>query len=217
MAERIGWPSPLYKEKWESDAAYERVGRLMLVNSDIVRPAFASHNVRTISAVLATEAALGLPPRTLELQMLTGMGEPLRRALTRMKQRVRVYAPSGDMLTGMAYLTRRLIENTANESFLRQSFGGDTPVDELLRMPGPARKKNGAARPANAAIVGAGFDRFAKEPEINLAEPQERALLLDALRRVRAKFDERYAPIINNEPVEAKAAGPVPGPKKGGE
>ena len=212
MAERNGWPSPLYKEKWESDAAYERVGRLMLENCDIVRPAFASHNVRTISAVLATEAALGLPPRTLELQMLTGMGEPLRRALTRMKQRVRVYAPSGDMLTGMAYLTRRLIENTANESFLRQSFGGDTPVDELLRTPGLARKKNGATRSTSAAIAVAGFDRFAREPEINLAEPQERKLLLDALRRVRAKFDERYAPIINNEPVEAKAWRPSRNP-----
>ncbi len=39
-----------------------------------------------------------------------------------MGQRVRVYTPYGELLPGMAYLVRRLLENTANESFLRASF-----------------------------------------------------------------------------------------------
>src|SRR6185503_12974949 len=102
--------------------------QLMLENTDAIRPAFASHNVRSIASVLAMEDALDLPPRTVELQMLTGMGDQLKRAVVAMGQRLRVYAPFGDMIPGMAYLIRRLIENTSNESFLRQSFGGNTPV-----------------------------------------------------------------------------------------
>ena len=39
------------------------------------------------------------------------------------------------MIPGMAYLVRRLLENTANESFLRQSFTGAVQKDELLRNP----------------------------------------------------------------------------------
>ncbi|HWL93244.1 MAG TPA: proline dehydrogenase family protein [Phycisphaerae bacterium] len=138
-ARRDNAPIPVYTEKWESDASFERVAELLLRNADVIRPAFASHNVRSIAAVLAMEAAMGLPPRTLELQMLTGMGDPLKRAVVSMGQRLRVYAPFGDMLTGMAYLIRRLIENTANESFLRQSFAGNTPVEQMLAPPGAFR------------------------------------------------------------------------------
>lgn len=206
MAARNGWECPLYKEKWESDAAYERVGRVMLENCDIIRPAFASHNVRTIAAMLAMENALGLPPRTLELQMLTGMGEPLRRALTRMQQRVRVYAPFGDMMTGMAYLTRRLIENTANESFLRQSFGGDTPVDQLLRKPGPSPRAIQSSQPTkflHASQTNTAAKTIQAEPEINFAEPIVRDAMLDALTRSRAAFGERQSPIVNNETPKA--------------
>ncbi|MFQ5412447.1 MAG: proline dehydrogenase family protein, partial [Phycisphaerae bacterium] len=54
---RNGWPIPLFTEKWQSDVAFERVARLMLENADIVRPAFASHNVRSIAACLAMEDA----------------------------------------------------------------------------------------------------------------------------------------------------------------
>jgi RHH-type proline utilization regulon transcriptional repressor/proline dehydrogenase/delta 1-pyrroline-5-carboxylate dehydrogenase len=129
---------PVYGEKWQSDTSFERLSRMMLDSADVIRPALGSHNVRSIASALAYERVLGLPPRTLELQMLTGMGEPLQRALVAMDQRVRIYAPFGDLLPGMAYLIRRLIENTANESFLRQSFGGSAAVEELLEVPAKA-------------------------------------------------------------------------------
>ena len=38
--------------------------------------------------------------------------------------RVRIYTPYGELLPGMAYLVRRLLENTSNDSFLRQGFSG---------------------------------------------------------------------------------------------
>lgn len=219
-AVRNGWKSPLYKEKWQSDEAYERVGRVMLENSDIVRPAFASHNVRTIAAMLAHEAAMGLPERTLELQMLTGMGEPLRRALTKMQQRVRVYSPFGDMMTGMAYLIRRLIENTANESFLRQSFGGGAATDELLRKPGPSQSaaRSSVPRPFIQDPEGEStMEPFQSEPEINFALDGVRNDMLAALEDVRADFGEQYGPIINNETVDVAEWRPSRNPSSPGE
>jgi RHH-type proline utilization regulon transcriptional repressor/proline dehydrogenase/delta 1-pyrroline-5-carboxylate dehydrogenase len=141
-ARQQGVPPPVFTEKWQSDVSFEQCARLMLENADFLRPAIGSHNVRSIAAVLATAQALRLPPRTVDLQMLTGMGEPLKRALVGMGQRVRIYAPVGDLVRGMAYLIRRLIENTSNDSFLRQSAGGATPPEVLLAD--PARHALGA-------------------------------------------------------------------------
>jgi RHH-type proline utilization regulon transcriptional repressor/proline dehydrogenase/delta 1-pyrroline-5-carboxylate dehydrogenase len=134
-ADQRGADPPVFTEKCQSDASFEALARLMLDNADVVRTAIGSHNVRSIAATLAYAEALGLPQRTVEVQMLTGMGDPLKRALVEMKQRVRVYAPVGDLVRGMAYLIRRLIENTSNESFLRQSFGDHVSRDRLLENP----------------------------------------------------------------------------------
>jgi len=48
--------------------------------------------------------------------------------------RVRVYCPIGDLVAGMAYLVRRLLENTSNESFLLAQSEG-APLEELLAAP----------------------------------------------------------------------------------
>ena len=63
-----------------------------------------------------------MPPSAYELQTLFGMGDLIQRALVDRGHRVRVYTPYGAMLPGMAYLVRRLLENTSNESFLKASF-----------------------------------------------------------------------------------------------
>ena len=48
--------------------------------------------------------------------------------------RVRSYCPVGDLVAGMAYLVRRLLENTSNESFL-QNWREGTALEELLAAP----------------------------------------------------------------------------------
>ena len=48
--------------------------------------------------------------------------------------RVRTYCPVGDLVAGMAYLVRRLLENTSNESFLHEQAAGRS-LDELLAAP----------------------------------------------------------------------------------
>jgi len=204
-AVRNGWPQPLFTRKWESDVAFEKAARLMLENTDAIRPAFASHNVRSIAAVLAMEQALGLPPRTAEFQMLTGMGNPLKRALVEMKQRLRVYAPSGDEMTGMAYLIRRLIENTANESFLRQSFGENTPVAKLLAD--PAGPDHGPDTPLPKPFVQdteeyADMNPFVNESDVDFSRAEQRKAMEDALASARSEFGRKYPAIIDNAPAE---------------
>src|SRR5687768_17331632 len=67
--------------------------------------------------------------------MLYGMADPIKDALVQTNQRVRVYTPYGELLPGMAYLVRRLLENTSNESFLRAGFLENLPEEQLLMNP----------------------------------------------------------------------------------
>src|SRR5438094_8412336 len=76
-----------------------------------------------------------MPDPAYGLQMLYGMAEPVHAAVRRLGLRLRVYAPVGELIPGMAYLVRRLLENTANESILRRQFLGNQSRDELLKPP----------------------------------------------------------------------------------
>lgn len=205
-AVRSGWESPLYTKKWESDAAFERAARLMIENADIVRPAFASHNVRSIAHVLALETALDQAPRTVELQMLTGMGDPLKRAIVDMKQRLRVYAPVGDQMSGMAYFIRRLIENTANESFLRQSFSQDTPIATLLNNPLDHDHIPDTPLPEpyfQDPDEYAEMNTFVNESDIDFGKVDNRNAMESALKSARLQFGRKYPAVIDGEPIDA--------------
>src|SRR5204863_10210531 len=53
LARQQGWPVPVWEEKWETDACYERASDLLLDNAGSLRPAFASHNARSLAHALA--------------------------------------------------------------------------------------------------------------------------------------------------------------------
>jgi RHH-type proline utilization regulon transcriptional repressor/proline dehydrogenase/delta 1-pyrroline-5-carboxylate dehydrogenase len=127
---------PVFTRKGETDANYERLSERLLRGWQRIRPAIGSHNARTVARALALAESLELPPGTVEFQVLYGMGDAMAAALADRGERVRVYVPYGELLPGMAYLVRRLLENTANESFLRRSFAEELPDAELLRAPG---------------------------------------------------------------------------------
>ncbi|HEY1794084.1 MAG TPA: proline dehydrogenase family protein [Opitutaceae bacterium] len=135
LAGQRGWPAPVWSAKPESDANYERLSVLLLENADITAPAFASHNVRSCAHAVAQAGRLGIDPRAYEFQALYGMADELKSALVAAGHRVREYCPVGDLLPGMAYLVRRLLENTSNEGFLRAKDAGEVGREELLRNP----------------------------------------------------------------------------------
>jgi len=134
-AEAAGVEPTVYTVKARTDVAFERMTEMILRNHDICHLACASHNVRSVCATMAAAELLGAPPQRYEFQALYGMAAPFRRALLETAGRVRLYCPYGHLLEGMAYLVRRLLENTSNESALRLTFAGEADKDRLLDNP----------------------------------------------------------------------------------
>ena len=133
-ATQRGWQPPVWTDKLESDRCFERLTRALIDAFPLVRPTIASHNLRSVAHAVAYGRARGLGQADIELQVLRGLGDELQRALAAEGVRCRTYCPIGDLVAGMAYLVRRLLENTANASFLTSSAGG-VGIDELLRRP----------------------------------------------------------------------------------
>ena len=77
---RKGWPVPVFLEKGDTDLNYE-THQNILENTRYVRPAIATHNVRSISHAIAVADALNLPKDAFEFQMIYGMAEPVRNTL----------------------------------------------------------------------------------------------------------------------------------------
>src|SRR5437773_10825021 len=74
------------------------------------------------------------------------MAGPIKRALVEMGHRVREYCPVGELLPGMAYLVRRLLENTSNEGFLANKFAKGVSREELLKSPARSEPIAGPGR-----------------------------------------------------------------------
>jgi proline dehydrogenase len=133
-ARQEGWPVPVFEVKAECDRNFEALTRELLDARPLVRVAVASHNLRSVAQAIAYNRLNGGQDRDLELQVLRGLGDELQDALAARGFRVRTYCPVGDLVAGMAYLVRRLLENTSNESFLHEQEIG-TPLAELLAAP----------------------------------------------------------------------------------
>src|SRR6266446_1603138 len=151
MSTQNGWVIPVWLQKPESDANFERLTRILLENESIVTSAFGSHNVRSIAHAQALGDQLGIDRSRFEFQLLYGMAGPIKRALVEMGYRVREYCPVGELLPGMSYLVRRLLENTSNEGFLRAKFSENVSEEQLLRD--PRELLNGAPPSATSATT----------------------------------------------------------------
>jgi RHH-type proline utilization regulon transcriptional repressor/proline dehydrogenase/delta 1-pyrroline-5-carboxylate dehydrogenase len=137
QATQSGWPAPVFGERRACDRHYEHLTRVLLDARAAGRPirlAVASHNLRSLAHALAYSDHVGLPADALELQVLRGLGDDTGAALAALGRRVRVYCPVGDLVSGMAYLVRRLLENTSNDSFLAAHAAG-ADLDALLARP----------------------------------------------------------------------------------
>jgi RHH-type proline utilization regulon transcriptional repressor/proline dehydrogenase/delta 1-pyrroline-5-carboxylate dehydrogenase len=135
LANQYNYPVPVFTNKHATDASFENCARLIMQNHQHTMLKCASHNIRSVAYVLETARELGLPDERLEFQMLHGMAENLRSAWVKAGLQLRLYAPVGEIVPGMAYLVRRLLENTSNESFLRQSFADNASMETMLQNP----------------------------------------------------------------------------------
>lgn len=133
-ARQRGWTPPVFEDKRDSDRNFEALTRRLVESWPLARPAIASHNLRSVAHAVTVAREQGREDRDIEFQVLRGLGDDLAAALADLDHRVRIYCPVGDLVAGMAYLVRRLLENTANESFLGEQQRG-TPIEELLAAP----------------------------------------------------------------------------------
>jgi RHH-type proline utilization regulon transcriptional repressor/proline dehydrogenase/delta 1-pyrroline-5-carboxylate dehydrogenase len=186
-AEQKGWPIPVYLDKAETDASYERLSRLLLEAHDVIDAAFGSHNLRSLAHAIVAAKELGLPPNGYEIQMLYGMAEPVRQAIIQNGQRVRVYLPVGELLPGISYLIRRLMENTSNTSFLRQTYADKRDVASLIKAPAAAGKlrEETVARTTHRTDEPA---EFRNEPPIDFSRQENRERFARAVEEVCAEF-----------------------------
>jgi RHH-type proline utilization regulon transcriptional repressor/proline dehydrogenase/delta 1-pyrroline-5-carboxylate dehydrogenase len=191
IARQRRWPVPVYEQKHETDAAYERCARQLLESSEVIDCAFATHNVRTIAACIAEAERLGIPSRRIEFQMLYGMAEPIREALSGMGYRVREYCPLGETLSGMAYLVRRLLENTSNEGFLRARFNEQESPQVLLRDPATL----------GGIILVEPETGFRNEPHADFSKATLREQMANALREVRGRLGALHPLLIGESDV----------------
>ncbi|MGA2764216.1 MAG: proline dehydrogenase family protein [Spirochaetia bacterium] len=150
-ARQHGYPYPVLMGKSRTDASFEKLSECLLRNTSLVYPGIGSHNLRSISHAIVAARNVSAPQGSFELQVLYGMAEAQRFALRDLGHRVRVYAPVGELLPGIAYLVRRLLENSANTGFLRQSRNGKS-IEDLAAPPTPAADEITPSSAGNAFV-----------------------------------------------------------------
>jgi RHH-type transcriptional regulator, proline utilization regulon repressor / proline dehydrogenase / delta 1-pyrroline-5-carboxylate dehydrogenase len=199
---QMGWAIPVYANKAETDAAFERLAATILQHHEFCHLSCASHNIRSIAAVLETAHSLGVPDNRYEFQMLYGMAEPVRRAILTATGRVRLYCPYGEMVPGMGYLVRRLLENTSNESFLRINFSGKAEIERSLEDPREAvLRLRGQGKAGGNAEARSASPGFRNEPAVDFTRPEVRAAFSAAIAEVRRKAGQRVSLVINGKEV----------------
>ncbi len=206
-ARQRGWPCPVWEQKWQSDACFERMTRVLLENHEHVYSAFASHNIRSLCHARALKQLLGVPQRAFEWQMLYGMGDAMKRAAVQLGERCRVYTPFGELMPGMAYFIRRLLENTANESFLRHSAD---EAEEPLLLENPEATGRYTTPPEPPRFARFEFEEpimepFENVPNTDFALDENRRAMLAALGRVRAEMGGAYPLVIGGTPLTTGA------------
>src|ERR1700719_1221485 len=202
-----GWACPVFLQKSESDFNFELLTRILLENESVVTAAFGSHNVRSIAHAQALADQLGIDRSRFEFQLLYGMAGPVKRAAVEMGYRVREYCPVGELLPGMSYLVRRLLENTSNEGFLRAKFSENVSETELLRDPAElvSQSPNGA-RQVEVSGNGASLDTpsgdtYENAPLVNFAYEQNQERMRAAIEHVRTQLGQKYPIVINGEKI----------------
>ena len=194
-AEIRGWAPAPYGSKQEVDASYKRLLDIALrdENADAIRVGVASHNLFDIGWALALRERLA-DPRRIEIEMLEGMANPQARAIAQRAGTMLLYAPvvhRNEFPSAVAYLVRRLDENTAPENFLRHLFalepGNEQWEIERRRFRTAVRDRHRvetrSRRGTTARVEQAGA--FANEPDTDFAIRARRDEIIDSLRAFR--------------------------------
>jgi RHH-type transcriptional regulator, proline utilization regulon repressor / proline dehydrogenase / delta 1-pyrroline-5-carboxylate dehydrogenase len=204
VAEQNGWPVPVYKDKAATDLTYQNIVRLLLEETPPIKLAVGSHNVRSHAYAEAVREAVGQPGVVLEHQILYRTWEALSSALPQMGWVTRDYVPVGELIPGMAYLVRRILENTSQVGFLTQARL-DEEAPELLAPPQlemEDQSYRGETHPTG----------FNNTPVFRLFDATERQQFQQALAATRSRWGASYPLRLGSEVVEKSTPLPSTSP-----
>ncbi|MEO1431892.1 MAG: L-glutamate gamma-semialdehyde dehydrogenase [Cyanobacteria bacterium J06633_8] len=213
-AEQNHWQQPVYNDKAATDINFEKITQLLLENHQYIYSAIGSHNVRSQAKAIAIAQSLNIPQRNFEMQVLYGMGDKIAKSLVEQGYRVRVYCPYGELLPGMAYLIRRLLENTANSSFIRQDME-NRPIEELISPPVIKEEKeisipSTPSTPSSPSPLSSfpsppsPLSSFNPAADSDYAMEELRKKSQVAFESVKKELGKTYLPLINGEEVETE-------------
>ncbi len=188
LARQEGHPTPVFEDKAATDLNFERCTQQLIAAYPHLRPAFATHHPRSVAQAMVRAESASLPREDVEFQVLYGMAEGLRKAVAGFGYRTRVYVPSGEIIPGMAYLVRRLLENTSNESWLLHRH--EQPDETVLEPPQP-REELAPAKPVP----------FQNHPHAEFYEERDRKAMHEALDGARRGFGGDWPILIAGEEV----------------
>ena len=193
------YPIPVFADKQKTDACFERCTRTILENHANIMLKCGSHNIRSAAFVLETAKDLDVPKNRVEFQMLHGMAENLRVAWRQHGMRLRLYSPVGEIIPGMAYLVRRLLENTSSESFLRLSFADGVAMEQMLKDPAlPTRETSQPVATASSDSARDTLAVFTNTTPLSWTE-KNRTAFAAALKKVKAEFSLKIKPRIGGK------------------
>ena len=222
---------PVFTRKIATDVSYLACAKKLLSATDVLYPAFATHNANTIAQVKALAGPRKAEPG-FEFQRLHGMGTELYDELHKLEDGIgeehtpiRLYAPVGSHKELLAYLVRRLLENGANSSFVNRVADEDVAVEELVRdavaelealspkrnpfipLPneifGPGRKNSAGVDLSDPLVRGPLMERMNQMRELeHEAQPTERAKGEHPVRRITSPHDDRIEVGVVHEATE---------------
>ena len=192
VAAQNSWPVPVFEWKEETDASFEKCTDALFAAWPHLRPAFGSHHPRSVAQAMVKARFAGRQIPDIEFQMLYGMAEGLRNAVAAAGYRTRVYVPVGRVIPGMAYLVRRLLENTSNQAW----FNAGVTVSSIAQPPAEERAER--AEP-----------EFRNAPQAQVFEPDIRERMSASLARARRGFGTSYPLLIGDRRVSDRALSEV--------
>jgi RHH-type proline utilization regulon transcriptional repressor/proline dehydrogenase/delta 1-pyrroline-5-carboxylate dehydrogenase len=188
LAGQRNWPVPVFTRKHETDACFEKLAHLLLENRQWVDMRCATQNIRSLAYVIETAKALKIPRDRVDYQVLYGMAKPVQEALKKALLPVRVYAPVGKIIPGMAYLIRRLLEKTAVDSFLKKEFSekASGSKESALEKPNERIENTSHAEPVSTYV--SDIAPFSNEPNRDWTVGAVRTHFHKALGKVRKQL-----------------------------
>jgi RHH-type proline utilization regulon transcriptional repressor/proline dehydrogenase/delta 1-pyrroline-5-carboxylate dehydrogenase len=200
-------PAPTFWNKAETDIHFQQLVLHILQHADALALAVGSHNLREHAFAEVVRARLFPQALAIEHQVLHRTADGLARALAAAGWATRDYMPVGDLLPGIAYLVRRLLENASQVGILAQSRRR-LAVDALAADPAQSLAQlveRGAYAwdPALRAVD----EGFRPSPPVRLHLPPERRAFAAALAAAHVEAPEAMAPADGPDAVRQAVYG----------